>query len=487
MRILQIDDRPAAELSVQKTLKSAGIECDITFITAKEPTQVMAELPRCDELQGFDLALVDLELTDPQDPIGVEPEDLMGGHEVLPHLRREAPWLPVIGYSALFSSKPRELFLPVAGSFGFDGHLPKSFFERNRFTHKTWEWVTSQARLHRLRATVGDDSFSLRGNLVIDAGEQVRQLLDAKFGDWKPLLELCFHYADKVVIETLDSGFSGAGVYRVYTLQEEPASGEGIWLWKLSKSPAKLHEEALRHRRMLRQGLEHARAVPLLWRDVMVLDRLGCIAYQFATGTETALNHLRSHDVRSELVHVVGRIAATARTFHKSSRKDRATLGTLVQEWFNCPKLLRLTSRIERKGSKNKLTELLDGRESANNPVRYAKSPIHGDLHLSNVMLGERDLLIDFARSRPGPVALDIATIACDALIRFADVRADVLALRLDGGGVLGDGLLPLMQPVDWGEDDQDLIMILLQLLLLRALDYSDVDGPTKEWICSVL
>ena len=49
--------------------------------------------------------------------------------------------------------------------------------------------------------------------------------------------------------------------------------------------------------------------------------------------------------------------------------------------------------------------------------VEISWSLIHGDLHLRNIFIGGgRPTLIDFARSGPGPIAIDITKIAIDTL-----------------------------------------------------------------------
>jgi hypothetical protein len=86
----------------------------------------------------------------------------------------------------------------------------------------------------------------------------------------------------------------------VHQSHEEGAS-EGEWVWKVSPSPWKLHQEAQAHLAMLRAGLDYARMVPLLWNAVVVENRIGSIAYKFAEGTQEASEMLRTSTEAREL------------------------------------------------------------------------------------------------------------------------------------------------------------------------------------------
>ena len=104
LRILLIDDTPNVEEEVQNGLKKIGVPTRINYQCPKHREQLFGgcQLPAGQDLDEVDLALVDLELFPQLDPVSYSPEDLRGGTEVLPYLKREAPWIPVIAYSKLF-------------------------------------------------------------------------------------------------------------------------------------------------------------------------------------------------------------------------------------------------------------------------------------------------------------------------------------------------------------------------------------------------
>src|SRR5688572_19777770 len=156
LKILLVDDMKSIVSEVKKALSMLSVESDIDLRCPEDPNiEFGCELPRGTDLDGYDLALVDLELFPTKASLYYEPGDLRGGTEVLPYLRKEAPWLPVLAESRLYL-KEAEHFLAVAGSFGFDGHLPRDIFRKGMIDKNLWELLISTARDLRKKAIIGD-------------------------------------------------------------------------------------------------------------------------------------------------------------------------------------------------------------------------------------------------------------------------------------------------------------------------------------------
>jgi CheY-like chemotaxis protein len=481
VKVLLVDDRPGIENTLQKALQANGIEAETYMCVAKGETSLDIDppLPASWELQDFDLALVDLELMPAQDTRTVRPADLAGGHVVLPELRSRAPWLPVIGYSQLFNSQHVQATLPSGGAFGFDAHLPRQFLVSDDFTRAMWEQILACAGRRRDEYVLGIGSH---GSPKVHISSPLQKDLEDRYKVGLSLLKRCFHFAQQITVERLEPGYSGAAVYRVYSQGEgDVSAGEGQWVWKISDTPFRLHEECQRHQAMMRAGLDFARAVPVLWRGVLVQQRIGCIAYHFAKGYNSAP---RACDEMGE-ARVLRMIGHQLVGFYYSAGIQRRVVDKLVNDWFqwSLGEMGRVASNIGG-AIDSELTSLLSG---AGASVRCLWARVHGDLHLGNIMVNgdaarNNDVIfIDFARSNDGPVVLDLATLQVDLLIRYPSSHGRHLSLPafLDQLGITGS--------LVFGEDDEALFITFTRLLLLRALKYPSVNADIKKWIRELL
>ena len=113
---------------------------------------------------------------------------------------------------------------------------------------------------------------------------------------------------------------------------------------------------------------------------------------------------------------------------------------------------------------------------------------LHGDLHLRNILLGERNVLIDFARSKMGPLVLDLAKFASDLLLRVDELRTDEFPVSIENKNhLLLQVLYPINNLFNFNKDDIILYDIFLKIYLAIALDYPDVDDKAKEWVIKKL
>src|SRR6266545_6724773 len=102
-QILLVDDIQSVEEDIRIALTNIGQPPEIDYRCPKNrDIPFGCALPEGPEFNKYDLALIDLELFPITSDLDYVQEDLRGGTEVLPYLRQEAPWLPVIAISRLF-------------------------------------------------------------------------------------------------------------------------------------------------------------------------------------------------------------------------------------------------------------------------------------------------------------------------------------------------------------------------------------------------
>lgn len=488
LRILLVDDMKSIVGEVEKALSLISVETNIDFRLAEDPSLPFGcALPTGREFDNYDLALIDLELFPTRSSIYYEPEDLRGGSEVLPYIRSEAPWLPVIAESRLYLSEA-EHFLAIAGSFGFDGHLPRGIFRKGVINLEMWESLTNGARDLRRKAVIGDNLWQSRQRPLIEETSQARNTLDSRYENWRELLQLAFCFSRKVVLSQLKGGFSGANVFKAYARPTyEDGSSEGEWLVKISNSPWKLHQEVQAHRAMTRGGLDFARAVPLLWTGVLTNNRTAIIVYQFARNTKEASEFLESE---AKILTLFAQLQTILKRFYRSPRLERSIISRIISEWGpSAAAINKAVEQLSKSDVKNMLRSIASGDESGelSENIEYHRCLVHGDLHLGNIMLGENDVMIDFALSGDGPLALDAAKLISDLLLR-SDALRDVKLPSWDNNvGLIDEILSKLRDLFVFNEGDKKLFSMFLIINLAVALSYDDVSKGTKNWIKKTL
>lgn len=487
LKALLVDDNRSVYEAFKKLFGSGSdvyLDIDFRLTHSDNLPYCGADLPKDYEFDDYDLALVDLELTRPWvQTFDHNRDSLKGGTEILPYLRAQAPWLPVICESKLLAKDAPHIFT-AAGSYGFDGLFPQSLLERtSAFSMPLWTEIYDRAVLHRRVAAIGagyDGSSRLEKARISPA---MLHALGPHADAFEPLLKVAFHFAETIVVSPLPSGFSGASVFRVATrggeqLHERP----GYWLAKVSTSPSKLSLELQRHQMMTRSGADFAVAVPVLWRGVLVEKRLAMIAYRFAEGTHAA------SELRDPIHTIVLTVAQLLRRFYSDKVETDGSTKDLVLRDFG-PWLPGLRASVDTLPASfrpfaNAVLDETDG--TLTQDITFRTQWIHGDLHLGNVMAGQNPVLIDFAASRIGPVAADAARLAADLLARFPDLRERALPKWKDSSALM-NSMQELFDVFGFETDDEPLFSEFLALDLWDLTRYDSTDTPLREWIMQAL
>ena len=493
--ILLVDDKASARSDIESALKENAMFPTFDFVTPgdrKIPAE--KELPKNFQLDSYDIALVDLQF---YDPIGGLHDlyNLPGGTNVLPYLRKNAPWLPVIAFSKLFSDDYGALHA-LASSFGFDGHIPRKLFPLNKINRILWKTIVSQAVLLRKRAVMGaefdyEKALSIGDDKIICDPAELNEMLDNNFPLWRKVIKDSFYYSDQIMLSSIPGGFSGAITLRADVIEKKVGQGTaGNWLVKLSKSPWKLNMEVKAHIEAIRSGQEYARTVPLLWNGVVVENRIGLIAYQFAKGTKVALECLSDAKSASTLCNNLKSMFTGMYPDEKIDDKQGIALNSSLGTWFSSEKLRQAASHFQDSEFQKTLLAIADGKTVNNisNVLKPNLCWLHGDLHLRNILMGERNLLIDFAKSKMGPLVLDLAKFASDLLLRVNELRTDDFPVFMENKNKL---LMKVLHPINsifkFNHHDLILYNLLLKVYLAIAIEYPDVEDNAKGWIVEKL
>jgi len=227
--------------------------------------------------------------------------------------------------------------------------------------------------------------------------------------------------------------------------------------------------------------------VPLLWSDVLVNNSTAAIAYQFASNTQEASEFLDEH---KRLTEMCVRLNAILRRFYRGTRTERSIIGRILEEWGPSNETIeKVWNLLPRSQMKAFLRDLITSKKSRilGDNIEYQRGLIHGDLHLANIMIGSVDVLIDFARSADGPVAVDAAKLISDFLLRMPDMRDSELPTWDSKSGLSAHVLDILRDSFQFDDGDKKLFSLFLILNLAVALQYNDVSKETKAWIRSAL
>jgi hypothetical protein len=497
VNVLLVDDKLPMHATFETLFDVINVDA---LVDLRQPTSPKLPLggtpmPKDDAFDLFDVAVIDLELFDPKRPFSHKADDLRGGSEILPYLREHAPWLPAVAKSYLLNGGAPHL-LPMIGSFGFDGLLPQALLPDDDLTgdaddgdsgmqvldRQHWRMILAGAVLQRRRALFGPHYGGGSNVTAVDISPST--VCGPEMAGFKEALKVTFHFARELAVEPIAPGHSGARVFKaVVSGGNEQDSRAGYWLVKTSTSPWKLQQEVSSHLEMMRSGAEYGVAVPLLWRGVVVEQRLALIAYHFASDTLPA-----SAMAVTSFPSIRASISSLLKKFYSNGAKEaRANRDTLLRTFGPWIPNLRAVENLLPDSFRAFAAAILnqeDGRLAQ--IVDYTRSRIHGDLHLDNIMVGETPVLIDFSKTKIAALAIDAAKLAADMLIRVPSVRDEELPLWGEASKLFGEwDALAQVFPLTQG--DATLFRDFLALYLWEALYFDTTDTDTRDWIRTVL
>lgn len=496
LRIFLLDDQGAMKKDLENSLRNIGVECDIKFFNPDDRSKRFGgcQLPTGSQWNQFDIAFLDNELFTPENDAEYDGPDLRGGSEILPYVRSEAPWIPVIGYSHLLGGRKTERVpptaLPLITGFGFDVCVGRNVLANSPLmTRGLWNQIIKWAEQRRLESVVGPLMGLPDKEPDVVVSTHLKEDLDARIPNWQQLVVNCFRFASKVTLEEVRNGYSGAIVFRAFVVQSlDGESKEGEWLLKISDNPWKLHRELRAHQIAARSGLDFARITPLLWREIVKVGRWAAIAYQFACGTLQAGSLFPDGAQRDRVLKALS--ALLSGLYPAEPRTERVYADQVVSEWFgSCPPKIPSGEPLS-EIARERIEEFFGSGVVNQRSLKVKHCMVHGDLHLDNVMVGPSSgVLIDFARSRCAPLAVDAAKLIMDFLIRTVEFRGNVVPMWNNVEQPVHELILAIDQVFDFDADDRELFFILLTSNLISALSFrpDSMASGTVAWIAEIL
>lgn len=487
INILLVDDVSLVKDELINNLRKIGVKANVDFRMPKFDQSIIDELPKGDELNNYDLALIDLELYPLRQSVEYLPEDLAGGTEVLPYLRKVAPWLPIIAMSRLYSEAAKSFFA-IAGSYGFDGQLPRHIVVSSSFSRTLWDYLITRAKILRKNSILGYSFKHPNVLLKPIINPDTKLILDKKFPTWESICQQIFYFGDKYSASPIGEGFSGAMTLKTKVTEKTISeTTESLWLLKISQNPQKAHEEVQSHLAFMRSGFEYARTVPLLWPGVIVENGIAAIAYQFAEATEVAYDKVNNFESTNK---VCGELKTLFHSLYNNEKisKDDSVVSNIISDWFSMDivkesiKLIpsvtinKIGLKFKKGTNHNFLSEI----------VSYQRCWLHGDMHLRNILMGKRNVLIDFARSKPGPIVIDLAKFSTDLLLKITEFQEDTFP-SWGTECLLNRAIKPISSIIILHEDDVKLYNLFLILYLVVALTYKDITPTSKKYIKNII
>jgi hypothetical protein len=495
LSILLVDDHPQAKLLVENFLNNHGINNKINFMLSPNSNFTewvnSSDFPKRFDLDKYDFAFVDIEL----DPEHKAQQDYAGAQVVLPYLRVNAPWLPIVGYSRLYESDEPKRYNAIinayAGTYSFDIGIPRSIFTNEQVNRTNIEFLLNSALTNRISACISvSPDLSNKPTINMDSIKNTLFKIDE---DIENLLQNFFWFSKNVFIEKFTPGFSGSLVLKAFTdIDLEHSSEESMWIIKINSSPFKLHRELRSHQIMTRKGLSHAMMVPLLWPNVVCDGNCTIMGYQFAKDYLPISHSLVSKD---ELFKSLNSISSSFKAFYSRNSIERRELRKILQDNIGpiilsdidnfdiVPANLKLLLEDYYNGSRNKTLD---------QTFVFSSCLIHGDLHCDNMMTNKNNILfIDFAHSQQGPIIYDISKLFLDIIVRLTETKTENFC-GFDQGKVIKEVSSLLLDMFDFNHllkqnDNFFLLNLLIVFQTINYLGFKKDDLVIKKWLRSYL
>lgn len=480
-RILIIEDSRTWADNFVEILRRIGEKREVDIYSPDEFLNNMTSPP---QFENIDVCITDLELYGGDD---TNAGDLAGLNDILPHVRKLAPWVPIACLSRYIQTG--NLVLWELSVSDFDFFSPKGMIiirDRQSEKSKAAEGKETRPRL-KSHPDFGPEpwaqmlqkmQFKRIANItsrslcdIKDSGSKSRTLTpDTTTTEMLSHLEITKKSLGEAIgllgiegsdfsIKALQPGFSGVNVSLVSAhghTDDEPV--HAAWLLKWGLPIWKLEEEANAHRRIFCRGIERSLQIPQLHPHAIVWDGIGYIAYAFEQDAQVALV------VAKENIDVLSKSLCTITHGLYDEARRKTVLGVSeLSKWVGLS------------------TDEAQGLVTDNELFEISWSLLHGDLHLRNIFIRDNTpTLIDFARSDFGPIAIDAAKIIIDVLVC---APPDNLPKSLTEEDIVQSGLASILaafKPYLKEKHDTKFLNVALRAIAHKYLSYSDVIKDAK-------
>lgn len=456
---------------------------------AKESrTIVVADLDILDRYttpEHFDVVqacFVDLELGASTYP---GKQDVSGLTRILPHIRSKAPWIPVACISRYIRGDDVKVIGDLSAS-DFDFFCPKTAFAEPdgrtnpEFNAEKWQQILRAMLLKRNSVLTGrclhdlERSVSSPPRLTLPSrAKAALAQLDVSADAFAEALALVGIEGSELSVDPLTPGFSGVNVSRVTASgSQDQLPVLSHWLIKWGRPQSKLVAEAAAHKRLLHRGFNRALQIPQAIPSAAFWGGIGLIAYAFEGEAIDGLKTVTTSGldaIKPPLNEAIKHLFHVDQVRHKSVDRDSELI-----KWCAV--------------SEDELKQAKIPERDTTCEVSWAL--IHGDFHLRNMFVTNgRPTLIDFARSSPGPIAIDAAKMVVD-LMAFGSTGSFDWPTELTWTGVYQSSpglVLGGFEAVLKRTDDTAFLLDAIRAFAFRYLGYEDVEERVKRQFRTLL
>jgi hypothetical protein len=204
--------------------------------------------------------------------------------------------------------------------------------------------------------------------------------------------------------------------------------------------------------------------------------------YQLAPNAKDGVEHLVSRGL-DFTIEQIGKLLAE---ITEDSSLEHGPLGSLLLE------ALPSRERVLIAASKIPGWELgqflVHESTELNRVVASYGGVMHGDFHLRNILFAPSPVIIDFALSRPGLLAYDLARVIADLILFDSDSLSRISRVD-DGDPVLDEifGKFFKQLPNFLAADSKCLLRLFLQLCLAQVFTYTTISATSRKRLKEVL
>ena len=475
-KILVIENDTSWFAQFKKIIQLLGESREIDRIDFSE---FQVSYKSAESFKDIDYCFIDIELGPAINP---DINDMWGYEIVLPRIRQYAPWLPCACISRYLTGKPE--IIASLGVLDFDGIYPKKVITEGSITNpnfnaERWEEMLYEMSIKRISSITGNSVFLIKSlvdnynqyNINLSDGVKSKGIIKNE-DNFKQLLSILNLGGTRISVDETKPGFSGAEMVRFASYgEDENGKIQSYWILKWSHNIIKLEKESLANRLLFMRGLHRSLMVPMLYPHVINWKGIAYIIYPFENEATTALEYLRDNMISSLQVH----LSEICKGLYSHNTINSVSPSDILIKWCNLSKEILASLYLHGIERNYEITSTL----------------IHGDLHLRNIMISSaRPVLIDFARSSVGPIAVDAAKLTIDTLVFISPHIINTTSLSYEGileEADIGCIIKPFVSYLTQ-QDDKKMFDLALIAYAITYSTYSDVsDNIRKELDTSII